>query len=130
MGLYITINGMNDKLKNSRESFTESPNDIWEIALDTARKNLWFSPEIWNHLEETLKKLNNLITWVKSPEELILIQTKKEFIERELYTKIRVTNGVFALIPSESAINSMNGLLVNDSNHRLLVNDSSYKLAA
>jgi exonuclease VII small subunit len=62
MGLYITINGMNDKLKNSGESYIESPEDTLEMALDKALENFQYSPEILNHLKETLDQLNNTMT--------------------------------------------------------------------
>lgn len=62
MGLYITINGMNDKLKNLRESHIESPEDTLEMALDKALENFQYSPEILNHLKETLDQLNNTMT--------------------------------------------------------------------
>ncbi len=56
---------MNDKLKNSGESYRESSRDSLEVALNKALENFQFSPEIAEHLERILQQLNNENTLVK-----------------------------------------------------------------
>ncbi len=85
---------MNDKVKNSsnhiQNRVTEAPIIALTTELEKAFQNFKNSPEILEHLQKTVKQLQNITDWVKLPYALLL-------------EELQVSNKVHELIGKKAA---------------------------
>lgn len=117
MGLYITIKGMNDKLKSWVEISQETERQSAFALLDALRVQYNTQKDVIAHLDEIEEKLKLVPRWVQSTVAEIL----KSNLEKHLAATGLLTAAIMAINPSKivSDISAANDGSSNESSPRL-----------